>query len=87
MVPLEIVGMFTAEMTYDESTIRENIFVLKNQHIYLLSRKMSIKLGLLKLIDEVHPHKELFEIHGKLKINIKSKLILQINMKPNSIYI
>ena len=27
MVPLETVGMFTAEMTYNGSTIRENMFV------------------------------------------------------------
>ena len=59
MVTLETVGMFTAEMTYNGSTIRENIFVLKNQHIGLLSRNMSIKLGLVKRIGEIHPHKEL----------------------------
>ena len=57
MVPVETVGMFTAEMKYNGSTIRENIFVLKNQQIGLLSRNMSIKLGLIKQ-KEVHPHKE-----------------------------
>ena len=57
MVPVETVGMFTAEMKYNGSTIRENIFVLKNQQIGLLSRNMSIKLELIKQ-KEVHPHKE-----------------------------
>ena len=38
MVPLEIVGMFTAEMTYKESTIRENIYVLKNQHWFIIEK-------------------------------------------------
>ena len=83
MVPLEIVGMFTAEMTYKESTIRENIYVLKNQHIGLLSRNMSIKLGLVKLIGEIHPHKELFEGLGKLKRKYKTQI--NRNVKPYSI--
>ena len=74
MVSLEIVGMFTAEMTYKESTIRENIYVLKNQHIGLLSRNMSIKLGLVKLIGEIHSHKELFEGLGELKRKYKIQI-------------
>ena len=85
IVPLEIVGMFTVEMTYKESTIRENIYVLKNQHIGLLSRNMSIKLGLIKLIGEVHPHKEVFERLGKLKR--KYKIQINRNVKPYSIYV
>ena len=85
MVSLEIVGMFTAEMTYKESTIRENIYVLKNQHIGLLSRNMSIKLGLVKLIGEIHPHKELFEGLGELKR--KYKIQIKKEAKPYSIYV
>ena len=85
MVPLETVGMFTAEMTYNGSTIRENMFVLKNQHIGLLSRNMSIKLGLIKLIGEVNQHKELFEGLGKLKR--KYKIQINRNVKPYSIYV
>ena len=46
---------------------------------------MSIKLGLIKLIVEVHPHKELFEGLGKLKI--KYKIHINRNMKPYSIYV
>ena len=80
IVPLETVGIFTAEMTYNGSTIRENIFVLKNQHIGILSRNMSIKIGIIKLIIEVHPHKELFEGFGKLKR--KYKIQINRNMKP-----
>ena len=85
MVPLETVGMFTAEMIYNGSTIRENMFVLKNQHIGLLSRNMSIKLGLIKLIGEVNQHKELFEGLGKLKR--KYKIQINRNVKPYSIYV
>ena len=85
IVSLEIVGMFTAEMTYKESTIRENIYVLKNQQIGLLSRNMSIKLGLIKLIGEVHPNKELFERLGKVKR--KYKIHINRNVKPYSIYV
>ena len=85
MVPLEIVGMFTAEMKYTESTIKENIYVLKNQHIGLLSRNMSIKLGLIKLIGEVHPPKEVFE--RIVKVKRKYKIKINRNVKPYSIYV
>ena len=77
--------MFTAEMTYNGSTVSENIFVLKNQHIGLLSRNISIKLGLIKLISEVHPHKEVFE--GLWKLKIKYKIQMNRNVKPYYIYV
>ena len=46
---------------------------------------MSIKLGLIKLIGEVHPHKEVFERLGKLKR--KYKIQINWNVKPYSIYL
>ena len=50
---LKVLGYFIAKLSYRKLEIEEKIYVIQNQPTGLLSREVSLKLGMISLINEV----------------------------------
>ena len=61
---IEVIGCFDAIVYYKGKSMKEEIFILEKQTVGLLSRRLSVGLGIVKLIDEID--NRLFEGLGSL---------------------
>ena len=48
---LKVMGTFMATMKYRQSKVQELVYVIQNQRCSLLSKKVCVQLGLVKLND------------------------------------
>ena len=80
---IEVIGCFDAIVTYKGKSMKEEIFILEKQTVGLLSRRLSVGLGIVKLIDEID--NRLFEGLGSLEYTYKIEM--NDNIKPTSIYV
>ena len=80
---IEVIGCFDAIVTYKGKSMKEEIFILEKQTVGLLSRRLSVGLGIVKLIDDID--NRLFEGLGSLEYTYKIEM--NDNIKPTSIYV
>ena len=80
---IKVIGCFDAIVTYKGKSMKEEIFILEKQTVGLLSRRLSVGLGIVKLIDEID--NRLFEGLGSLEYTYKIEM--NDNIKPTSIYV
>ena len=78
-------GYLEALITYKGKTIKEDIFILEKQMTGLLSRKASIELDIVKLVDALDCQLDPKLFDGLGSINRKYKIEIKEGIKPYSI--
>ena len=82
MMNIEIKGVLDSVLIYNGKSTKGKMYVLQKQTIWILSRKASIDLGLIKLIGKVESSifEGLGEVNSKYKISIKDVIPFSINV-------